>query len=382
MAETPCSNGEFLKGLTTPTRNKYFYGKLMDAFHFDLEQKYVNRKRWLLNQLALGHGVLCGLQVAPTTDGIQVIVGPGVAVDDLGREIIVPAASQPVDPRQPTDARGRPSGDRITGEEAVYICLVYHECEAEPVPALVGDCDTREGCAPSVVRERYSIVVRKGAPPEIRPTCGFSNLFTPPEGGGSPQPYPQLVKRISQPCPESQSDPCVVLAQVKLPQEDSPITAAMIDPNFRPVVYSNELLFELLLCLAQQAQAGEPTPTPTPGLTTITKLSWDHDKEVAIDKFMDGGLTVTFSDTVNADAQRGDAWFIVNVEYPVGRVEAPQPDLLPGTVFVHRVLAKKIEVSGDTTSFQPEPAFKDAFDTIVRAVGEDTRLFHLATLQT
>jgi hypothetical protein len=374
MADTPCSNDELSKGLTELTRNKYFYGKLMDAFHFTLEQKYVNRKRWLLNQLALGRGVLCGLQVAPTTDGKQVVVGPGVAIDNLGREIIVPASSQSVDPRQPTDFCGRPSGDRITGAEIVHICLAYHECEAEPVSVLVGECETRAGCANSLIRERYRIIVRKGTPTEINPTCGFQDPFALPQAGEPSPLYSQLVGRISQRCAEPQGDPCVVLAQINLPEADAEITDGMIDLTFRPVVYSNELLFELLMCLAQQAQGSGATPTPNSELTTITDLSWNHDDDFAFHTFMDNGLTVTFSDTVTASAQRSDAWFIVTVEYPVrGMEEAQPPALLPSTVFVQRVLAENIEVNDNKALFQPSAAFKDAFDTVVRAIEGDLR---------
>jgi hypothetical protein len=375
MAETPCSNDELSKGLTELTRNKYFYGKLMDAFHFTLEQKYLNRKRWLLNQLALGSGVLCGLQVAPTTDGKQVVVGPGVAIDNLGREIIVPSSSQSqsVDPRQPTDFCGRPSGDRITGAEIVHICLAYHECEAEPVPVLVGECETRAGCANSLIRERYRIIVRKGTPTEINPTCGFQDPFAQPQAGEPSALYSQLVGRISQRCAEPQVDPCVVLAQINLPEADAEITAGMIDLTFRPVVYSNELLFELLVCLAQQVQEGGATPTPNPELTTITELSWNHDEELDLDAFITDGLTVTFSDTVTASARQNDAWFIVTVEYAIGNTEAQPPALLSGTVFVQRVLAENINVNGNKASFKPSEAFKEAFSTIVSEIQGDLR---------
>ena len=47
--------------LVTPCRNNYFYGKLLDEFHLEMEQSYFNRHRWLLNRLSLGSGVLCGL---------------------------------------------------------------------------------------------------------------------------------------------------------------------------------------------------------------------------------------------------------------------------------------------------------------------------------
>src|SRR5450432_2486421 len=74
--------------LAAPRRNHYFYGKLLDVLHMDMEQRYGIHKRWLLNRLGLGQGVLCGLRA--TAAGAQVCISPGMAIDAWGREIIVP----------------------------------------------------------------------------------------------------------------------------------------------------------------------------------------------------------------------------------------------------------------------------------------------------
>lgn len=367
MAAHPCGNGESLKGLATPTRNKYFYGKLMDAFHFELEQFYGVRKRSMLNRLALGYGVLCGLQVVPTADGTQVVVGPGVCLDALGREIVVPEQTRPIDLRQVTDDCGQPAGNPLVNANVVHICLAYHECEAEPVPVLVGDCDSQAGCAPSIVRERYRLLVRKGAAPEIKPSCGFPDLFKPLPAAVAPPPlYSELVKRISGPCVDPEGS-CVVLAEINLPDGNAPITVDMINPLVRPLVYSNELLFELLLCLSKQIQV---EPPPAPKFTTITKLSWDHDKNLKLNKFM-SGLNVTFSDNPSTPTTHGEAWFIVTVEFPVGRIVDGQVNLRPGTILVKHVLAEKIEISGNTASFKPDGAFKETFIALLEMLGSD-----------
>jgi hypothetical protein len=276
MTDTLCGPGAPPAGLSAPVRNRYFYGKLLDAFHFELEQSYFNRKRALLNRLALGSGVLCGLPLAPTNDGGRVVVGPGVALDGWGREIVLPQASPAIDPRQLTDACGRPAG-RIDGAGSVTICLAYHECPAEPAPVLVSsECDTSLGCAPSVTCEGYAILVRAGAPPPIAPGCGFPGLFGPE--AGLPERYADLVDRISQSCPEPAQMPCVVLARIDLPDKDAsgsfpPITPAMIDIHVRPLVYSNTLLFELLLCLADRV---EQCCGPAPPTLTLSKVSGDQ----------------------------------------------------------------------------------------------------------
>src|SRR3954467_7656851 len=96
-------------GIHSFTRNRYFYGKLLDVFHFQLEQDYLNGKRWLLNRLVSGYGVLCGLDVQPAENGRAVVVTAGAALDRGGREIIVPCTSEPIDiPPRPASKPDQP----------------------------------------------------------------------------------------------------------------------------------------------------------------------------------------------------------------------------------------------------------------------------------
>src|SRR4051794_6626547 len=92
------SNQDAPTALAAPQRNQYFYGKLLDAPHLQLEQEYFNSKRWLTNVLLQGSGVVAGLAVAPAVSGTRLVIQPGVALDGWGREIIVPALSLPFDP--------------------------------------------------------------------------------------------------------------------------------------------------------------------------------------------------------------------------------------------------------------------------------------------
>ncbi len=272
MSDQSYGNGMAPVGLTTPTRNRYFYGKLMDVLHFNLEQAYNLRARWSHDRLTLGQGVICGLAVAPSADGAYLGVGPGAAVDEAGRTIFVPAPTPAVDPRQLTDAFGRPSGARIEGEGDVTLGLAYYECEAEPTPALIGSgCDGAQAVEPGVIRERYALVVMSGAPAAITPGCEVPNLFA---SLGQPAFYAQLVDRVGQPCAEGSPTPWVTLAHIRLPAAGLPITGDLINPAVRPLVFSNPLLFDLLACLAatpslvvqagdnQAAAVGAAVPAP------------------------------------------------------------------------------------------------------------------------
>ena len=69
-------------------RNRYFYGKLLTVRDFMSEQTYNMDKRRLANRLLFGSGVVSGLQVVAVDDK-SISVETGVALDPLGREIVV-----------------------------------------------------------------------------------------------------------------------------------------------------------------------------------------------------------------------------------------------------------------------------------------------------
>jgi hypothetical protein len=66
-----------------PQRLNYFYGRLLNAEDFQMEQEYHRDKLRQLTRVVLGIGVVEGLRVSCT--GRQVTVSAGVAVDSLGR---------------------------------------------------------------------------------------------------------------------------------------------------------------------------------------------------------------------------------------------------------------------------------------------------------
>src|SRR5438045_1404529 len=86
--------------LVTPRRNKFFHGKMMDVYQFELETAYEIGLRRLSNRLVTGFGVVCGLDVVQRDQPLSIKVGPGLAIDGWGREIIVPggSASVPIPP--------------------------------------------------------------------------------------------------------------------------------------------------------------------------------------------------------------------------------------------------------------------------------------------
>lgn len=155
-------------------RNRYFTGKLMTARDLLAEQEYFLGRHRMQNRLALGWGIVCGLEV--TDGGAEcpgwLRVSPGMAIDCYGRELILEkaatiefkaetgaagaAAGPPPSPGAPeaNAPAAEPAASENTGQAApapprvgpppgaMLLYLRYDERFIEPVAVL----DPRIGC--------------------------------------------------------------------------------------------------------------------------------------------------------------------------------------------------------------------------------------------
>lgn len=224
---TNSSNG----ALSAPVRNRYFYGKLLDVRSQEREQAYGIHMRRLLNRIGHGAGVLCGLEVRPDGDGKRVLVEPGVAIDGLGREIVVPERREMPDPRRPIDDRGDRCGEPVDSE-VVTICLAYAERTED------------EGDPARFVRETYTLQVRPGrADPPPRSAAAEAVL------AGSPA---EAVRDLCGAAAGDACDPpeqCVPIATVDARKGELRVVLCP-----RPMVAATDVLLELILGLVQRVQ--------------------------------------------------------------------------------------------------------------------------------
>lgn len=84
-----CDELDCVSGL----RNNYFEGKRLSVDSFRVEQNYLMERRRLLNRAIHGWGVVYGYQVKAgpavgETDAGQLMIGPGLALDACGRELL------------------------------------------------------------------------------------------------------------------------------------------------------------------------------------------------------------------------------------------------------------------------------------------------------
>jgi hypothetical protein len=241
-------NGVRSAGVLTPLRrNRFFYGKLMDTRHWELEQEYGIQSRRLINRLGLGAGILCGLDVRIGDDG-AVCISPGVAVDPHGREIVVGETVMLERVDQPTDDCGRAVGDPVRGGD-VTIWLCYHECGSEYTRLANGDCGHREQCVPGLLDERFSVRIGADLPEGPGLSCEECHAIFPADPAGPPQ-RRVIADTLAGPC----CDPagcCVALATVSINSDGFPTDVGL---DCRTPLYSNEELLDLILCLASRVE--------------------------------------------------------------------------------------------------------------------------------
>ena len=290
--------------LEAPERNRYFHGQMLYERNFRLETDYHNGKRWLINRLVVGWGVVCGLGLE-VCEGEEpaIALAPGVAIDRWGREIVVDCASGPIavppwllrgpkeggggKPGRPNGGAGgyghphggeeeeeesyggepgrrnRPAEEAYGGgeerphgrgkrEHGLHVVLCYHECVAEPTAVLAGDCRDEEPCQPGMIRERWALDFRPGCLPPRKVKLSIPDVV---DADGRVD-YETLVKAVSEPCP-CPDDPCIPLANLYLDVDESGRCRCRreIDLSVRPIVYTNDLLFQLILSAAVEAPA-------------------------------------------------------------------------------------------------------------------------------
>lgn len=237
-----------------PERNNYYFGMLMTARNFTDEQSYVNEKRWMLNRLGLGWGVLCGLKVRPHAhDKRKVVVEPGLALDQYGHEILL-CREETVDllpgldehPQAATPTAAPPQRSYL-----LYLYVKYEECGVNPSPVMIDSCEGyKEECVYNRTREGFRLIVSREKPaPHARhdEDCAGQchRLLQDPSAA------------ISGRCPERPECEPVPLAAICY-NETTDTTVMDIDLGMavRKVAYSNELLYELITCLRDGAWSG------------------------------------------------------------------------------------------------------------------------------
>src|SRR5438105_4485817 len=155
--------------LNPDVRVNYEFGLVLGVNEFRQEQKYFLEKDYLHNRELHGYGTVSGLQVAadayPSTDNqtdVQITVKPGMALDQVGRPIVVRAdqcarlgawlAQQ--EKANPGTLARRPTDDE--GYMTVYVVISYTE-EGDKLVPVTGLSYTNGTDKYSRIRDSYDI---------------------------------------------------------------------------------------------------------------------------------------------------------------------------------------------------------------------------------
>lgn len=128
-------------------RNRYYPRKRLSSADYTAEQDYFNNKRRFLNGLLYGSGVVCGLGVF-SLDDLSVLVESGVAIDGMGREIVV----------ESSDVKKLSSlaGFTELKSEFVSLCLRYTEEPTHKVYSI-DQSDPNQEFQYNRIREGYEL---------------------------------------------------------------------------------------------------------------------------------------------------------------------------------------------------------------------------------
>lgn len=244
-------------------RNNFYFSKFLTARDFTDDQRYMNEKRWMVNRHGLGWGVLCGLKVHPHAhDKRKVVVEPGFAIDPYGHEIMV-CREETVDllmaqDDHPPGQETQGSAERPTTKSYLYyLSIKYEESGVNPSPILIDTCEGyKEECFYNRTREGYRFMVSREKPASttsLQSASGHGLACEAQCHRFLQDPSPVISSR----CPERPECEAVPLAAICYnPTTETTVMDIDLSMANRKLAFSNEVLFELLSCLQQEAGQG------------------------------------------------------------------------------------------------------------------------------
>lgn len=131
-------------------RNRYYSGKMLTSPDFQAEQAYFNNKRRFINSMVHGSGIICGCNVF-SLDDLSVLVESGAAIDDFGREIVVPDSVV----KKLSAIQGF---SEIQGKETL-LCMRYQETPMQAVFA-VNQQEKGDSYEYNRIREGYELFLK------------------------------------------------------------------------------------------------------------------------------------------------------------------------------------------------------------------------------
>jgi hypothetical protein len=245
-------------------RNRYFTGKYMTARDFMAEQDYFLSRHRLHNRLLHGWGIACGFGVTRHPDPTctnWVVVGPGIALDCHGRELVL-CGRTAYELKLPVEI-GKPAKKR-----RFLLCAAYCEESVECVPVIYDEpgCDPRRR-EPNRVRETVRLELHSVA--DLDPGCWAVR------GGGPAHQHDDCDQELPAAGGGCLEPDCVCKGLVPLA-----LITKRKDGSVRIRIGGRRRL-----------------PSPPESLTQVCATSWRHGATVSVDELLEakGQLRISFN---------------------------------------------------------------------------------------
>lgn len=255
--------------LTEARRNRYFFGKILDVADLEMEQDYSKQKRWLINRLTLGWGVVDGLSVG-VRDERQLTITAGFAVDGMGREIVIPATVA-IDLFEPAPPGLEPGFDpNAVGSFTLWLC--YREFLPDNVATRPTNHGQEAGEARTVV-ESYAFRLTQGRQGHVESDLGrrFCDAMAHLPGEPAPDPKVVLCQMSQGATAEPLQDDGIPVATVEI--LDGQHLGAVDQCSVGARIYSQATLLEIISCLVSKIHERSPE-NPTPSVERPKRSHW------------------------------------------------------------------------------------------------------------
>jgi hypothetical protein len=301
-------------------RNNYFHGKMLSARDLAAEQRYFNEKRWLINRMIVGWGIVCGLEVC--LENGCLVVRPGLALDCCGHELLI-CERQALHVNKIAEQLGEHDSSSY---EAIpwALCLEYQECKMEsvkPPSSCNSSCDQQEsGPEYNRIRDHYRLSIRRrdDACPK-----DYTDFCCPYDGLGHGTSIHKALVERSRKCPECKECECVLLATGILEPNPGQAFQIRLEEDYwkyRRIVYTNRALADLIRCFQVE-------------LAHITEINWTPGYNYRVDDFLylltREHLKVTFDQPLNQRTVTDPQSFRLSVFIATDEGNCPTQLLIP-----------------------------------------------------
>jgi hypothetical protein len=266
--------------------NNFFLGKMMTVEDFKLEQNYFKQKRYLINRLIHGRGIVCGLDVASPLihdgDSWRADISEGCAVDCCGREIIVSKrfACGVICP-QPTILQRHEFG--------LYLREV--DFLVDSVPSPIHASKGGHECYNSHIEEKFELLFDYLPERAEKPKCNLDDLVVPTgdidfDKSKIINGYHKLMLDKCPSCEEMRAGGPRVLLAVLCWQNGMLVVDQDKTMRHRKLLCTNEMLCDLLTTLLCELRNTEKVkasrPRTTSGLVEISRHKEEEKSSVYV----------------------------------------------------------------------------------------------------